>query len=210
MTSFYPIHLNIEGRKCLVVGAGRTGERKVSTILNHGGEVVVVSPTATKKIENLSKKKRILWHRRKYKAADLHKAFLVFCATDSETLNREIGREARKRGSMVNIVNVPEECDFISPSLIARGHLKVSISTGGLAPLLSRKIRKDLEGRFGKEYRQYTLLIAEARSVILKDKNLSDRIKKQKLDKLLSLDIIDRLKKGEKIHCKTVIAQLGV
>ncbi len=210
MTSFYPVHLNIEGKKCLVVGGGKTAERKVGTLLHHNGKVVVVSPAATRKIENLSKAKKVLWHRRGYKVADLNRAFLVICATDSEKLNREIGREARKKGGMVNIVNVPEECDFISPAFIERGHLKVSISTGGLAPLLSKKIREELDGRFGKEYRQYTALIAKARGAILKDERLSDRAKRKKMKELLSLNIIDRLKSGEKVYCKDLLKDLGV
>ena len=210
MTSFYPIHVNIEGRKCLVVGGGKTAERKVKTLLRYGSKVVVVSPKATKRIEGLLKKKKILWYERTYRVADLKGAFLVFCATSSEKLNREISRDARKRKIMVNVVDAPKDCGFISPSLIERGHLKVSISTDGLAPLLSRRLREELEGKLGKEYKQYTTLITKVRSAILKNKTLSSKAKKEKLDHLLFLNLRSKLKKGGKVSYRSVLKQLGV
>ena len=155
-------------------------------------------------------RKKILWHERIYKVSDLNQAFLVISATDSESLNKRISREAKKRGILINVVDSLEDCDFISPSLVERGHLILSISTEGLAPLLSKKIRQDLEKKFGNEYRQYTQLIAKVRSAILKNKKYSEKEKRKKLDHLLSLNIIDKLKRGEKVYCKMILKQLGV
>lgn len=210
MPSFYPIHVNIEGKKCLVVGGGKTAERKVHTLVRYGGKVVVISPTATQRIKSLAKTEKVVWHKRRYRGADLSGVFLVFCATDSAGLNREISGEAQKRGILVNVVDSLKNCDFISPSLIERGHLKVSISTEGLAPLLSRRLRDELGKKLGREYRQYTALLAKVRSAILKDKTLSAQGKRKKFDQLLSLNLIDRLKSGEKVSCKSVLKQLGV
>jgi len=210
MPSFYPIHVNIEGKKCLVVGGGKTAERKVHTLVRYGGKVVVISPTATQRIKSLAKTEKVVWHKRRYRGADLSGVFLVFCATDSAGLNREISGEAQKRGILVNVVDSLKNCDFISPSLIERGHLKVSISTEGLVPLLSRRLRDELGKKLGREYRQYTALLAKVRSAILKDKTLSAQGKRKKFDQLLSLNLIDRLKSGEKVSCKSVLKQLGV
>jgi precorrin-2 dehydrogenase/sirohydrochlorin ferrochelatase len=210
MPSFYPIHVNIEGKKCLVVGGGRTAERKVISLVRYGGKIVVISPTATQKIRSLSQKKQIVWHKRMCKVTDLNKAFLVFCATNSKKLNREMGRVAQKKGIIVNVVDSLKDCDFISPSLIERGHLKMSISTEGLAPLLSKRLREELEKQFGKEYRQYTALIAKVRSAILKNKTLSAQARRKKFDHLLSLDIISRLKRGDKVSYKSVLKQLRI
>ena len=210
MTSFYPIHLNIKGRKCLIIGGGKTAERKVITLLRYGGKVVVISPKATEKIMHLSQKDKILWYERPYRMSDLNHAFLAISATDDRRLNSEISREAKKRGILINVVDSREDCDFISPSLVERGHLRLSISTGGLAPLLSKRIRQDLEKKFGNEYRQYTQLIAKVRRAILKSKKFSEKEKRKKLDRLLSSDIIGKLKKGEKVHYQTILKQLGV
>jgi len=210
MRSFYPLHVCIEGKKCLVVGGGKTAERKVSTLLRYGGKVVLVSPDATYSIRGHSNKKSIVWHRRKFTEADLNGAFLVFAATGSEQLNREIGTEAKKKSILVNLADNPEGCDFISPSLVERGHLTVSIATDGLAPLLSKKIRQDLEKYFVKEYRRYTELIAKVRSTIISDNTLAPQEKKKKLKCLLSLPIINQLTRGERVRHKDILKKLGV
>lgn len=210
MKSFYPIHANIEGRKCLVVGGGKTAERKVATLVRYGGKVVVVSPAATARLRSYAQKRKILWHKRQFKLTDLSGAFLVFSATDSETLNREIGQEAKKRTILVNVVDTPEDCDFISPSLVERGHLTISISTAGLAPLLSKHIRKDLEHYFGREYRRYTLLVAKVRSALVRDKTVTAQEKKKKLKELLSLPIIDQLARGNRVYYRALLKKLGL
>ena len=210
MMSFYPIHVNIEGRKCLVVGGGKTAERKAAALVRYGGKVVVVSPAATPGLRSCAQKGKILWHKRRFKLTDLSGAFLVFSATDSETLNREIGREAKKRTILVNVVDTPEDCDFISPSLVERGHLTISISTAGLAPLLSKHIRKDLEHCFGREYGRYTLLVAKVRSALVRDKTLTAREKRKKLKHLLSLPIVDQLARGNRVYYRALLKKLGL
>ena len=208
MTSFYPLHVRIEGKKCLVVGGGKTAERKVSTLLRYGGKVVLVSPDATGYIRSQSNKKRIVWHRRSFKLSDLNGAFLVFSTTGSGELNIKIGREAEKRSILFNLADNPEACDFISPSLVERGHLTVSISTDGLAPLLSKKIRQDLEKYFGKEYRRYTELVAKVRSVIIADNSLTAQEKKRRFQILLSLPILNQLARGKPVNYKDLLKKL--
>jgi len=192
------------------VGGGKTAERKVSTLLRYGGKVVLVSPDATGYIRSQSNRKRIVWHRRSFKISDLHGAFLVFSATGSGELNREIGREAKKRSILFNLADNPEACDFISPSLVERGHLTLSIATDGLAPLLSKKIRQDLEKYFGKEYRQYTELVAKARSVIIADNTLTAQARKRKLELLLSLPILNQLARGKRVNFKDLLKKLNL
>ena len=210
MTLFYPLHVRIEGKKCLVVGGGKTAERKVSTLLRYGGKVVLVSPDATGYIRSQSNRKRIVWHRRGFKVSDLNGAFLVFSATGSSEFNIKIGREAKKRSILFNLADNPEACDFISPSLVERGHLTVSIATDGLAPLLSKKIRQDLEKYFGKEYRRYTELVAKARSVIIADSTLTAQEKKRKLELLLSLPVLKQLTRGKRVNYKDLLKKLSM
>ncbi len=208
MPLFYPIHINIKGRKCLVVGGGKTAERKVNRLVRYGGKVVVVSPVVTSSIENLSCKKRVAWYKRGYRSTDLHQAFLVFCATNNRGLNKKISREAQRKGILVNVVDSLSECSFVSPALVERGCLTISISTEGLAPLLSRKIRKELEISYGQEYRQYTKLIAHARNAIVRDKGIRAREKRKRLECLLSMNLISRLKSGERVTPQKVLKAL--
>ena len=127
-----------------------------------------------------------------------------------DRLNSEIGTEAKKRSILVNLADNPEACDFISPSLVERGHLTVSIATDGLAPLLSKKIRQNLEKYYGKEYRRYTELVAKVRSTIIADNTLTPQEKKKKLEHLLSLPIINQLARGKRVHYKEILKQLKV
>lgn len=210
MSPFYPMHVNIAGRKCLVVGGGNTAERKVATLVRYGGKVVVVSPEATQRLRSYAQKQKIRWHKRRFKLTDLNGVFLVFSATSSETLNRKITRKAKERQVLANTVDTPEDCDFISPSLVERGHLTISIATAGHAPLLSKHLRKDLEHYFGREYRRYTLIVAKVRGALVRDKTLTVQEKKKKLKQLLSLPIRQELAAGERVSYRTILKELGL
>ena len=210
MHSFYPLNINIRGKKCLVVGGGKTAERKVSTLLRYGGKVVLVSPEATDTIRKYHRQKQITWHQRKFRFADLKGTLLVFSATSDKTLNKTIGRKARRKSILVNVVDDPQECDFISPSLVERGYLTVSISTGGTAPLIAKQIRQDLEEYFGREYCRYTELVAKVRHIINTNNNLSPQEKRKKIKQFLSLNILDQLAQGKKVSHTTILKRLGV
>jgi precorrin-2 dehydrogenase / sirohydrochlorin ferrochelatase len=210
MPAYYPLHLSVAGKKCLVVGGGRTAARKVATLLRCGGRVVVVSPEAVPAIRALARREKIQWRERRFRASDCAGTFLMFAATDSAETNRSIARLAKGKSIPVNVIDNRDACDFIVPSLVERGPLTISIATEGLAPALSRKIRMDLERSFGPEYISYTRLIGEARSVIVKNKQLTGKQKKKALQSLLSLPIRERLARGEKISRRDVLKKLGV
>ena len=210
MPAYYPLHLTITGKKCLVVGGGRTAARKVATLLRCGGRVVVVSPEAVPAIRTLSRREKIQWRERKFRASDCAGAFLMFAATGSAAINRSIARLAKEKSILVNVADSPADCDFIVPALVERGPLTISIATEGLAPVLSRRIRMDLERSFGPEYIRYTRLIGEARSAIVKNAQLTGKKKRKALQSLLSLPIRERLTRGEKISRRDVLKKLGV
>ena len=91
----------------------------------------------------------------------------MIAATDDEKLNREISVKARERGLLINAVDQPEDCNFIVPSIVRKGDLIIAISTSGRSPALAKKVRKDLEGRFGPEYGQFLVLMGLLREEIL-------------------------------------------
>lgn len=210
MAPYYPLHLNITGKKCLVVGGGKTAQRKIATLLRYGGSVVVVSPDSTPAIAALSRRKKIVWRKRKFKESDCSGAFLIFAATDCPSLNRTIGGLARRKSILVNVIDSLTDCDFISPALVERGHLTVSIASEGLAPLLSRKIKTDLESYFGPEYMRYTLLMGRVRGAIVRNKKLSEQDKREKLQALLSLPIMENLVREKRVYCRDILKKLGV
>ena len=115
MMRYYPIHLDIQNRNCLVVGGGGVGTRKVITLLNCGAKVIVVSPEISEQLRNLAASPSLTLKQRPYQSDDLAGMFLVIGATDNETLNRQISRDAEDRNTLCNIADRPEICNFILP-----------------------------------------------------------------------------------------------
>ena len=144
----YPIFLDLDGRRCVVVGGGEVANRKARKLLRARAEVVVVSPEIKPELESVATEMR----RRPYRKDDLEGAFLVFAATDSREVNSAVAREARERGIPVNVADEPSEGDFALPSTLRRGQLQVAVSTGGASPTLAQRIRRELEGVFGYEW----------------------------------------------------------
>jgi precorrin-2 dehydrogenase/sirohydrochlorin ferrochelatase len=210
MPAYYPLHLNIAGKKCLVVGGGRTAARKIATLLRCGARVVVVAPETVPAIRALARREKIQWRERRFRAADCAGALLMFTATGSADTNRRIARLGKEKSIPVNVADSPADCDFIVPALVERGPLTISIATAGFAPALSRQIRMDLERYFGPEYIHYTRLIGQVRSAIVRNEQLNATQKRKALQSLLSLPIRERLARGEKISWRNVLEKLGV
>jgi len=210
MAPYYPLHLNIAGKKCLVVGGGKTAQRKIAKLLRYGGKVVLVSPEATPALVALSRRKKLVWRKRTFRETDCSGAFLIFAATDCARINRTVAALARRKSILVNVIDSLTDCDFISPALVERGHLTVSIATEGLAPLLSGKIKTDLEHYFGPAYMRYTLLMGRVRGAIVRNKKLSELEKREKLQSLLSLPVMSKLARGKKVSCRDILKKLGV
>ena len=144
---FYPVHLNLQDRKCLVVGGGTVAERKVVAMLVSGGDVTVVSPDATEVLTYLAQIGTIRWHKRQLKIGDTHGYFLVCAATDFTDINSAVFTEAHEKNKirLVNVVDVIPQCTFAAASVVTDGELMLSISTSGKSPATSRRIREYFE-----------------------------------------------------------------
>lgn len=164
---YYPVCLDIRKRKCLVVGGGSVGTRKVLTLLSCGADITVVSPEATAQLEGLAENGSIILNKRAFQPSDLKGMFLVFGATDNEALNRQIYTDAERVGLLCNIADQPEACNFILPSIVNRGDLIIAISTSGQSPAFAKKLRKDLEAVFGNEYAVLLKLMGAVRQKLL-------------------------------------------
>ena len=150
--SVYPINLDLTGRNCAVIGGGAVAERKTNSLLEAGACVTIFSPELTKRLISLCESKKIVHVPRPYQSGDIENFFVVICATDNKVVNEAVAREAREKGSLVNVADAPELCDFTVPSTIVRGDLIITISTGGQSPALAKKLRLELESRYGPEY----------------------------------------------------------
>ena len=194
---YYPVNLDIRNRNCLVVGGGSVGTSKVLTLLNCGASVTVISHRATDKLNELAKAGSIILRNRSYRTADLKDVFLVIGATDDETLNQKISRDAVSRNILCNIADRPSACNFILPSIVHRGDLVITISTSGKSPALAKKLRKTLERQFGDEYDDLLKLMGAIREKLLRQAH-EPEAHKHLFNQLIDNGLLEMIREGRK------------
>ena len=153
--TLFPMFMKLEGRSCLVVGAGAIGEPKISSLIAAGASTRVIALHATAAVAEWAQAGTITWEARAFNAADLDGTFLVIAATNSRETNAAIFQEAQQRNILCNVVDDPEYCDFYYPAVVRRGDLQLAISTNGQSPALAQRIRRELEIQFGPEYGEW-------------------------------------------------------
>ncbi|KXG78904.1 precorrin-2 dehydrogenase/sirohydrochlorin ferrochelatase family protein [Thermotalea metallivorans] len=196
MKKYYPIMLDIEGKPCAVIGGGKVAERKVRSLLDCGAKVTVVSPQLTAGIKKLADENLVRVLEREYRWGDLKDHDLVYVATDDPEVNALCLREARQEEILINVVDKPDMCDFIVPAAIQRGDLTITVSTNGKSPMLSRKIREELEKMYGEEYAVFLEVMGDLRKMILSEwKDIRHR--RAVFEKIVYGDVFDRYKNGE-------------
>lgn len=169
---YFPVNLDVWGRRAVVIGGGAVALRKAESLLEAGAKVKVVAPEVLPKLARLAeparlaKGRRLVVKKRGYRKGDLAGVFLAVAATDDRPVNLKIRREATDRGVLLNIVDHPEFCDYVFPSRLNRGEFLLTVSTGGSSPALAKKIRQELERRFGWEYGKLTALLGTIRGKI--------------------------------------------
>lgn len=194
---YYPVSLDIAGQTCVVVGGGRVAERKTISLLECEAMVRVVSPGLTPTLESLAADGRIQHLARSFAPFCLDGALLVVSATDDPEINRQVSEECRRRGILVNVVDAPRLCSFIVPSIIRRGTLTIAVSTGGASPLLSRRIRQEIEERYGPEYEEALKELAALRQR-LKRAIPSSEDRKKTFETLMQEGLLNLLLEGRK------------
>ena len=164
MIHYYPVALDLRDRLCLVVGGGPVAEAKVEGLLAAGARVTVVSPELTAALASWAADGRLIHRPHEYGPDDLDGQQLVFAATDRREVTEAVAAEARRRGLWVNAADDPAFCDFLLPSVLRRGRLVITVSTGGASPALAARMRRDLEALVPAEYEALVELAAEVRS----------------------------------------------
>jgi len=203
LPTYYPIFLKISGKKCVVIGGGQVALRKVRTLLEHGASVKVISPDLCSTLNQLAEGGQINVLQRSYRVGDLQDAVIAIAATNDSNTNLEMVREARRKVVLVNVVDDPENSDFIVPSYIRRGDVTIAISTAGRSPALARKIRNRLEKDFGDEYASLALLIDEVRAEV---KRQGIKVNGDAWQEALDLDLLnDLIRRGDNKKAKAIL-----
>ena len=172
--SYYPILIQLDGKKVLVVGGGTVAERKIETLLEYGAEVQVISRELTPRLRHYRDEGKIGLLGREFNEDCLEQVFMVIAATDDPRLNHQVSESAKEKGLLVNAVDQPSDCNFILPSVLRRGDFLIAVSTSGKSPALAKKVRETLEERFGDEYGTLLVLMGRLREKILSQKLSQD------------------------------------
>jgi len=194
--AFYPVYLRLDGKLCVVIGGGNVAYRKVLSLLECGGRVRLVSDSVIPGLEKLVHEQKLEYHSREFSDGDLSGAFMVIGATDNPKVNALVYKIASSKGLLVNIIDSPDECNFIVPSVVRSGDLCISVSTGGKSPALAKKTRKKLQDEFGDEYGVFLAMMGEMRpKVIENNQNLAKRM--ELFSDVVESDIMELIKSGE-------------
>jgi precorrin-2 dehydrogenase/sirohydrochlorin ferrochelatase len=185
MPTLFPIFLKLDGYRVLVVGAGRVGQSKILSLLDTGAHVRVVARRASETVRGWASDKLIELEERDFGLDDLDRIFMAVVATSTTALNEMIFTEARRRGILCNVVDVPEHCDFFYPAVVKRGDLQIAISTSGQSPCLAQRLREQLERQFGPAYAEWVKELGATRREVLKSK-LAPEQKRELLQSLAS------------------------
>jgi precorrin-2 dehydrogenase/sirohydrochlorin ferrochelatase len=204
---YFPINLDIRGKTVVVVGGGTVAARKCQTLLAAGARVTVIAPTVTAPLRELAEKGRVSHLARKYSGGDLAGSFLVFASTDSHLVNRAVAKEAKNSGILADVVDAPEQSDFTSPAVVSRGGLMITVSTEGESPAMARKIRAELEQRYGPEYVELIKILGRMREKLLTEKRKSSYNKKLLLN-LVEQDLPALLKKRSATEIDNLLRKL--
>ena len=192
----YPVNLVLDGRRCLVVGGGTIALRKVEGLLACGGRVTVVAPRITPELRALAD---VMTEERPWRPDDLDGMWLAIAATDDPAVNGAVYAEGQRRGVWVNGADDPANCSFTLPSVVRRGDLQVTVSTGGRSPALASWLRRRLEREIGPEYAVLLDLLATER-----DGLKAAGVSTEGLDwrSALDSDMLDLIRTGDLAHAR--------
>ena len=198
----YPAFLDLEGKRCLVVGGGKVAERKVRALLKCGAEVVCVSASFIPFLERLGRSSKIELVSRRLKpetslASLLKGMFLVVAATSFPSLNAKVYEACRKRNLLINVVDDPRHSNFIAPSVVRRGPLAIAVSTGGASPAFAKSVREKIAGHVGPEYGAFLEFMRRERGHIMRW--VKDRQRRKRLfEDLVSSGLLNLFKRNDR------------
>lgn len=195
MTSMYPVTLNLTGKRCTVVGGGQVALRKVTSLIEQGANVTVISLELTDEL--LAMQEQFVWKNCAYQDGMLQGSFLVIAATDSRAVNHAVAEWCEENQVLVNVVDSREESSFTVNAMVQRGDLLLAVSTNGISPAVSRRIRQELEQYYGPEYGVMLEILAQARQDAMESVQDAGK-RRQFLQSVADMELPELLKKDTK------------
>ena len=203
----FPVFLDLTDRLVVVVGGGAVATERAAKLAAHGASVRVVSPDLSPGLQRLVADSTVADHRaRRYEDGDLDGAVLVVAAPD-DAVNRRVRDAARAAGAEVNVADDPAGSTAVIPALMRSGDLAIAITTGGASPVVSRRIREDLEDRFGPGWAGLIDLLAESRDDLIAARPvIADR--RAAVEALIDSGVVDRIADAGPGACRTEVREM--
>lgn len=190
----YPIFVDLKKQPCLVVGGGSVALRKIRLMLSAGAKITVVAPNICQELRD-EFGDQIAHHPRDFADDDIAGYRLITAATNNEQVNRRVSELAQAKNVPVNVVDQPELCSFITPSIVDRSPVLIAISTGGGAPVLARLLRSKLEAFIPDSYGQLADAMNGYRAR-LKELVLTERERRQFWEKIVQGPVAEQFFSG--------------
>ena len=194
MPRYYPVFLNLEGKRAVIICSGQEAERKIPLLLACGAQVTLISPTLTPQLEDLARDGAVTVCRRTYTPGDMKGAYLAIVGTADVALNHEAASEARREGVLVNTVDDIPYCDFAAPAVVQQGDLTVAISTNGKSPAMARRMREELESYLTPDYADLLNVMAKVRITLLRQRI---RPRPDRWQEHIDAELRDLIKQGD-------------
>lgn len=165
---FFPVFLDIKDQDCLVIGGGDVAVRKVFLLLRSGAKVTVVAPRLADALKQQADKGEISHIVKEFDSEDIQSQRIIIAATNKPEVNKRVSEAAKKKNIPVNVVDTPEHCTFVVPSIIDRDPVIVAVSSGGSSPVLARLLRARLESVIPAAYGRLAQLATRFRDRVKK------------------------------------------
>tara|TARA_B100000242_G_C43045828_1_gene488129 strand:- start:1389 stop:2792 length:1404 start_codon:yes stop_codon:yes gene_type:complete len=203
---YFPFFLQLNKLPCLVVGGGSVAERKLDLLIKANADITVISVEFTDYILELSKKHGIKCITDEYseKFLEENKYRFVISATNDVSLNEQVAKDCAKHNTIVNVVDQPEICDFIFPSILERGDITVAVSTGGASPVLARVLRTKLETMVPASYGKLAEIVSSNR-IKVRDKMKKFSSNKIFWEKMLNGKFLELVLSGKTDEAKSFL-----
>lgn len=138
--NFLPIAINIANEKILIVGGGQSAWKKVQILKRFNAKVEVVAKELCDELINSG----VFYRQKCYEKADLKGFLMLYSCTNNSELNRQILKDGKEIGVLVNIHDQPELCQFVSPAIHQKGNMRVAVSSNAKDVFESIRLRNDI------------------------------------------------------------------